>query len=165
MLLALLSDTHDNAANTLTALALLRSHRPAAWLHAGDLVAPDMLEHFAGLDPFHFVFGNNEYDHAALRSKALALSLHCHGEFADLTLAGKRVGLLHGHDGALLHKLVRAGNHDYLIHGHTHVRHDTRHGTTRVINPGALHRAKTKSAALLNLATDHLQFLELPTHP
>jgi uncharacterized protein len=163
MLLALLSDTHDNAANTQAALALLKPHHPAAWLHAGDLVAPEMLDHFAGLDPFHFVFGNNEYDHAAIRSRALALQLHCHGEFADLSLAGKRIALLHGHDGALLHKLTRSEDYDYVVHGHTHLRQDARRGKTRIINPGALHRAKAKSVALLDLNADHLQFLEIGT--
>jgi putative phosphoesterase len=161
MLLALISDTHDNAANTQAAVELLKAHKPAAWLHAGDLVAPDMLSHFAGLNPFHFVFGNNEYDHAAIRSHALALNLHCHGNFADLTLDGKRVGLLHGHDGTLFHELTRSGDYDYLIHGHTHLRHDSRVGKTRIINPGALHRARTKSAALLDLAKDDLRFLEV----
>lgn len=162
MLLAILSDTHDNAVNTLAALALLKSHQPAAWLHAGDLVAPTMLEHFAGLEPFHFVFGNNEYDHAALRSKAAALNLQCHGEFADLRLGGKRVGLLHGHDSRLFSRLAGSGEYDYLIHGHTHVREDARLGKTRIINPGALHRARVKSVALLDVAKDELRFVELP---
>jgi len=162
MLLALLSDTHDNVRSTKAALELLAPHQPAAYLHAGDLVAPDMLAHFAGLGPFHFVFGNNEYDHAAIRSLALSLDLHCHGDAADLTFAGKRVALLHGHDGALLNKLARSGDYAYVIHGHTHVRQDLRINGTRIINPGALHRAKIKSVALLNVATDELRFLELP---
>jgi putative phosphoesterase len=162
MLIALLSDTHDHAANARAAVALLKEHVPGAWLHAGDMVAPETLEHFAGLEPFHFVFGNNEYDHAALRSKAAALNLECHGEFADLRLGGKRVGLLHGHDSRLFSRLAAGGEYDYLIHGHTHVREDTRAGKTRVINPGALHRARVKSVALLDLVKDELRFLELP---
>jgi putative phosphoesterase len=161
MLLALLSDTHDNALNTLAALALLKPHGPAAYLHAGDLVDAEMLVHFAGLHPFHFVFGNNEYDHAAIRSLALSLDLHCHDDMADLTFAGKRVALLHGHDGALFEKVVRSGDYAYVIHGHTHLRCDLRAGKTRIINPGAVHRARTKSVALLDVATDELRFLEL----
>jgi len=161
MLLALLSDTHDNARNTRAALQLLAPHKPAAYLHAGDLVDSDMLALFAGLREFHFVFGNNEFDHAALRSVALALDLHCHGHVADLTFAGKRVALLHGHDGALVHKLAHSGDYAYLIHGHTHARRDERLGKTRIINPGAVHRARSKSVALLDVATDELRFLEL----
>ena len=162
MLLALLSDTHDNARGTRAALALLAPHRPAAYLHAGDLVDSDMLTLFAGLGPFHFVFGNNEFDHAALRSMALALDLHCHGHVADLTFAGKRLAMVHGHDEALFNHLAHSGDYAYLIHGHTHVRRDERLGRTRIINPGAVHRAKVKSVALLDVATDELRFLELP---
>jgi uncharacterized protein len=162
MLLALLSDTHDNARSTRAALELLAPHKPEAYLHAGDLVDAGMLAHFAGLAPFHFVFGNNEYDHAGIRSMALALDLHCHGPMADLVFAGKRLALLHGHDGALFHKLAHGGSYTYIIHGHTHVRQDVRFGPTRIINPGAVHRARPRSVALLNVATDELRFLEIP---
>src|SRR5271170_3311299 len=119
MLLALLSDTHDNAANTLAALDLLAPYRPQAYLHAGYLVGVEMLVHFSGL-PFHFVFGNNEYDHAGLRSRAKALDFQCHGQLADLTFEGKRLAMMHGHDAGLLQKLVGSGQYDYVVHGHTH---------------------------------------------
>jgi putative phosphoesterase len=162
MLLALLSDTHDNARSTRAALELLAPYKPDAYLHAGDLVDPDMLALFAGLAPFHFVFGNNEYDRPALRSMALALGLHCHDALADLTFADKRVALLHGHDSALLQKLAYSGQYAYVIHGHTHARQDLRLGSTRIINPGALHRARPHSVALLNVAADDLRFFDVP---
>ncbi len=162
MLLALLADTHDNAHSTRAALELLAPHHPAAYLHAGDLVDAQMLTWFAGLGAFHFVFGNNEFDHAAIRAAALAYDLHCYGTVADLTFAGQRVALLHGHDWDLLHKLALSGEYAYVVHGHTHVRRDERVGKTRIINPGALHRAKTRSVALLDVATDELRFLEVP---
>src|SRR6185369_15443161 len=115
MLLALLSDTHDNVVTTMAALDLLAPHRPDAYLHAGDLVSPSMLDLFKGL-PFHFVFGNNEYDHAELRSRALAHNLNCLGECGDLTLAGARICITHGHD-RHLPKSLAAGHYRYIIHG------------------------------------------------
>ena len=160
MIVALLSDTHDNAATTVAALALFAEHRPEIYLHAGDLVSPEMLAYFEGL-PFHFVFGNNEYDHATLRSKAKSLDLECHGNVAELTFDGKRLVMLHGHEGALMHKLILEGRYDYVIHGHTHVRRDERVGRTRIINPGALQRARTKSVALLDTSTDALTFISV----
>ena len=161
MLLALLADTHDDVGNTHAALKLLRPHGPAAYLHAGDLVSPAMLSLFESL-PFHFVFGNNEYDHAAIKSQAHALGLHCHGELAELEFLGHRIGLLHGDDGVTLRRLVDSQQFAYIVHGHTHVRKDARVGRTRIINPGAVHRAKVKSVALLNLANDSLDFHEIP---
>jgi predicted phosphodiesterase len=58
-------------------------------------------------------------------------------------------------------RLLAAQEHDYLLHGHTHVRRDERVGKTRVINPGALHRAAEKTVALLDLAADRLEYLRI----
>ncbi len=163
MLLALLSDTHDNARSTQAALALLAPHHPAAYLHAGDLVSPQMLEHFAHLPvPFHFILGNNEFDPPALHAAAAARGLHFHHDFADLSFAGKRLAMTHGHDGVRLEKLIASGHYAWVIHGHTHQQRDERRGATRVLNPGALHRARIRSVALLDPAADALTFLHLP---
>jgi putative phosphoesterase len=162
MLLGLLSDTHDNVANMRAGLEMLRRHEPAAYLHAGDLISESMLDEFAGIDrPVHFVFGNNEYDLAGVRSRAISLGLNCHGEVADLTFGEKRLALLHGDDFGMLSRLIKSGSYAYVIHGHTHVRRDERVGATRVINPGALQRARVKSVALLDVAADTMRFLEV----
>jgi len=166
MLLALLSDTHDNAASAVAALALLAPYKPGAYLHAGDLVAPEMLRLFAGL-PLHFVFGNNEYDLPAIRSMAKSLGHHCHEKFGALEFEGKRVALLHGDEGSRMARVVRrvgdpGEDFDYVVHGHTHVRRDERiPGGPRVINPGALQRARRKSVALLDVGADRVEFLEV----
>lgn len=160
MLLALLSDTHDNEAATRAALALLKPHKPDAYLHAGDLVSPSMLGLFAGLR-FHFVFGNNEWDLTTLKTRALAEGLFCHEHVADLTFDGKRLAVVHGHESGRLERLSHSGDYAYVIHGHTHVRKDVRIGTTRIINPGALQRARVKSVALLDVVGDDLRFLDL----
>lgn len=187
MLLALLSDTHDHPGTTLRALEILAGHHPAAYLHAGDMVSPSMLALFSGL-PLYFVFGNNEYDHASLRSEALARGFFCLGDFGDLTVAeekifptppaesgavsplppgGLRIGILHGHDAPRVESLARSGDYRYLVHGHTHVTRDQKFShaqgpATRIINPGALYRARTKTVALLDTGADHLQFFEVP---
>ncbi len=161
MLLGLLSDSHDNIAATQAALGVLRKHSPDAYLHAGDLVGPEMLLHFAKL-PFHFVFGNNEWDHAQIRSHAKALSHHCHGNVAEFEFDGKKIAMAHGHEQGLLHSLITGGKYDYIIHGHTHTRRDDRVHKTRVINPGAIHRARPRSVALLDVPSDTVTFMDVP---
>ena len=47
----------------------------------------------------------------------------------------------------------------YLCHGHTHATRDERLGPTRVINPGALFRARRHTVAVLDLARDEVSFL------
>src|SRR5262249_46048239 len=150
----ILSDTHDNVANIVAALELLAPHNPAAYIHCGDVCAPEILVHFAGL-PLYFVFGNCDYDHASLKAEARACGLHCMGKFGELTLANKSIAVLHGDDWERL----PAKKYDYVFSGHTHVQADRRANGARMINPGALHRASMKSVALLDLVTDRLEIL------
>ena len=159
MLVALMSDTHDNEASTRAALGVLALRKPDLYLHAGDLVSAEMLELFRGL-PLHFVFGNNEWDLAGLRSGALAAGVKCHEYLAEVDCGGKKVALLHGHR-ADVEALARSGKYDYVVHGHSHVRRDERVVSCRVINPGALHRAKVRTVALLDVGSDGLEFLEV----
>jgi predicted phosphodiesterase len=58
-----------------------------------------------------------------------------------------------------MRRALESQSFDYLLHGHTHVKRDERVGRTRVINPGALHRAREKTVAVLDTATDMLTFL------
>jgi len=162
--LAILADSHDSADALTAALELLQPHHPLAYLHLGDLCEPAMLDTCAGLvggAPFHFIFGNNDFDHEGLRRRAAALHLHCHGLCGELTLEQKRLAFLHGDNHTLLDQLLDSQKYDYLFHGHTHVRATARHGKTRIINPGALYRAKPKTVALLELHSDTLQYLTL----
>ena len=57
--------------------------------------------------------------------------------------------------------VLNAQEHDYLLHGHTHVRRDERVGKVRIINPGALHRAREKTVAVLDTDTDRLTFVRV----
>lgn len=47
---------------------------------------------------------------------------------------------------------------DYILCGHTHIAADYQRGATRIINPGALHRASVHTVATLDLKTDDLRF-------
>jgi predicted phosphodiesterase len=106
-----------------------------------------------------FVWGNCDYDRAGLERYAKALGVACYGAFGDFTLDGKRMALIHGDDHRLRQQLLAGQEYDYLFQGHTHVPDDRRVGRTRVINPGALHRANPKTAALLDTAADRLESL------
>ena len=82
---------------------------------------------------------------------------HVTGPEADLAVT--RCRHVHGDDFSLKKKILLDQDHDYLFLGHTHVRHEERVGKTRVINPGALYRAREKTVALLDTETDKLKFL------
>lgn len=151
MAIAILSDTHSRTATVERALALLTPHRPELLIHCGDI------EDEATIDLFppttHFVFGNCDHDRATIRAAIARIGATLHEPFGHLRIAGKDLAFLHGDDSRLLWDLIRADTFDYLFHGHTHVQRDEVIGRTRVINPGALHRARPKTIVLLEVAS------------
>jgi putative phosphoesterase len=161
MLLGILSDTHDRLARTRVAVDLLQSEGAEVLVHCGDFIGPEILVACSVL-PLYFVFGNNDADMAPrLEKKAAEVGAVCLGWGGGVELAGKRVGLIHGHMSYDL-RSARARPPDYILSGHSHIAHDQRDGSIRRINPGALHRAATYSVALLNLESDELRFLDVP---
>ncbi len=135
MLIGILSDTHDHVEITTAAVALLQKRGAEYFIHCGDVGSEKVLDQLAGLKAA-FVFGNTDWNRDELERYAGMIGVGCHGVFADLELAGKRVAVLHGDDDLLRQRLLSAQRHDYLLHGHTHVRLDDRVGRTRIINPG-----------------------------
>jgi len=160
LLVGILSDTHDRAEMMAAAVQLLRGHGAQFYIHCGDVGGETVLDHLAGL-PAAFIWGNNDWDRVALQRYAKKLEIPCYGSQADLTLDGKRIAVIHGDDIPLRHRLLEEQQYDYLLQGHTHVKYLGRVGRTLVINPGALHRAREKTVALLDTSTDEVQFLEV----
>jgi uncharacterized protein len=152
MQIGIVSDTHSRIATVERAVALLKERGVTTVLHCGDIEDPSAIEPFAGFDA-HFVFGNSDGDRDGLRKAIAARGLKLHEPFGNLELAGVKLAFLHGDDAVLRRDVEKSGYFDFLFYGHTHHAEEHLSGTTRVINPGALHRARPKSFLLLDLAT------------
>ncbi len=161
MLLGILSDTHARADAMGEGMRLLRAAGAEYFVHCGDVGSEAVLDHLAG-EPAAFVFGNNDWDRAGLRQYAQVVGVRCLEAYDTVELDGKRVAVTHGDDGPLVRRIVDDQRHDYLLVGHSHVPGERRAGRTRLINPGALYRAKVKTVALLDLSTDDLRWIEVP---
>ena len=154
MLLGVVSDTHGHVPNARGAVRLLESLDVEAVLHCGDIGSEAIVPLFAAW-PTHFVLGN--VDDGRLVSGLVAAiessGLTCHGRFGSFELGGVRIALMHGDDGRLLDQMIKAGEHELICHGHTHVPRLERVGTTLVLNPGALYRAPKHTIAIVELPT------------
>jgi putative phosphoesterase len=160
--IGLLSDTHDQFFSAKDAVRLLQQAGAQHLIHCGDVGSIRILDTLVGT-PAAFVFGNTDYDRDELRNYAALLDIECLGVYGVLELAGKRIAVTHGDDHRLVARLTRPEQPiDYLLTGHTHVKHDRRVGSIRLINPGALYRAASKTVATLDLETDELVFLTAP---
>jgi putative phosphoesterase len=160
VLIGILGDTHDRADTAAAAIALLRARGAEFFIHCGDVGGEGVLDQLAGL-PAAFVLGNTDWDQDGLARYAQNVGVACHGRFASLELGGKLFAVMHGDDAHLRQRILAEQRHDYLLQGHTHVALDERVGRTRIINPGALQRARRKTVALLETERDLLTFLEV----
>lgn len=161
MLLGILSDTHDDTTRTQRAIAVLKDAGAQALIHCGDLASPPIVEALSALESW-FVFGNHDADQVPrLQQAARDFGVTCLGWHGIVELAGKRIGVVHGHMRSDLQRVLAAAP-DYVLSGHTHLASDAMSGTVRRINPGALFRADRFSVAMLNLATGDLTTIYVP---
>jgi putative phosphoesterase len=162
MRIGIISDTHDQLERTQRAVELLIAAGAERLFHCGDLIEPSMVE-VCAVVPSYFVFGNNDADSVPGIRNAIAKvgDSVCLDWGGQVELSDKRIAMTHGHMHTDVRRLLAAAP-DYLFSGHSHVKADRREGKTRRINPGALHRAREYTVAVLDLATDELRFLSVP---
>ncbi len=154
--IAIISDTHDNYSAVDSAVEILRERKITTVIHCGDICDSETVWLFQGLT-VHFVFGNCDYDRHSLRQAIHGIGETLHEPFGHLELDGTKLAFVHGDDASLLRSLEHSGHFDFVFHGHTHVAREHRCGTTRVINPGALQRVRTKTFAILDLPSSDVE--------
>jgi putative phosphoesterase len=152
MRIGVISDTHGRIPIVLRTAHLLGERGIEIVLHCGDIDDAATVRHFEGFTT-HFVYGNNDDDRQGIRAATEQIGGTMHEPYGALELDGRKIAFLHGDDWHLMSKLERSGEFDYLFYGHTHHRREHVTGPTRVINPGALHRARPKTFLVLDLAS------------
>lgn len=138
MLIGVVSDTHDNVAATSRIADRFEAADVDVVIHCGDVIAPPVLPTFKGFQ-VHGVLGNNDGEVLGLQSgfEALGNGSTLHGRFADLTLDGIRIAVLHGEDRDEVDGLATGSRYDYVLYGHHHTHERREVGDTVVLNPGA----------------------------
>ena len=158
MRIGIVSDTHGRHLAAGLALGQLRDRGVVTVLHCGDIDDAETVALFRGLDA-HFVFGNCDWDKEGLRTAIQEVGAALHEHWGQLELEGVKLAFLHGDDKALMSEVENSGAFDYLFYGHTHQAEEHRTGPTRVINPGALHRARPKTFVVLDLTSGRVESL------
>lgn len=153
MLIAVLSDSHDQVANLHLAVLRANQARADLLIHCGDLISPFMLTHLHAFNgPVHLVYGNNVGDQHQI-AEACDKSfhnLHHHGPYAFLNIDKWRIGVIHYPEVA--RKLARTGDFDLVCYGHNHIYKVEQVGSCMLVNPGDLLGDETQpSFVLINL--------------
>lgn len=152
MRIGILSDTHGNRRTVTGALAELRERGITTVLHCGDIDDPETVEMFRGFT-MHFVFGNCDIDKEPMRAAMADIGATLHEHFGSVELEGVKLAFTHGDNATLMRDVEHSGYYDFLFYGHTHQAEEHQSGPTRVINPGALHRARPKTFVVLDLGS------------
>lgn len=161
MKLGVMSDSHGRVHRVQEAIRILEAAGAEAFVHCGDVGGPEVLEEFVGRRCW-FVWGNTDFPDATWRPLVDALGLPWPNGRAEFQIAGRRIAVFHGHERGF-QEAAGSGDYDYVLYGHTHCRDDIRLGRTRLVNPGALHRTRTPTVALIDLARDEVRFLPVET--
>jgi len=133
MKLGIISDTHDNMPAISRAVELFNAEKVDLVIHAGDFISPITANEFGKLHaPFIAVFGNNDGDRLYLVERFKEIG-RLYPDYHEFEFAGKRGVLMH--EPKFIDSLVKSGDYDLVVYGHTH-EVDMREGKTVVVNPG-----------------------------
>jgi putative phosphoesterase len=165
VLIGAISDSHDNLPQIEKAVQILNEQNVGLVLHAGDYIAGFVIPKFKQLNcQLIGVFGNNDGDHELLK-KRFSETTNCtiHDRFAQVTIDGYRIALLHGHETELLNAIIDSEYYDAVINGHSHNKNIERKGKTLVINPGELcgYLTGKPTIAILDTVKNEAKIIEL----
>lgn len=155
-LVGIISDTHDNLSLIDEAVRQLNKYSLETVLHAGDYISPFTIHHYKPLKAgMVCVYGNNCAERSLLKKLFREIGIDLRGFFAEVSLEGLKIALLHGHDGELLNSVINSGAYDVVVHGHTHQAETRRVGRTLVVNPGEVcgYLTGCSTMSLLDLET------------
>jgi putative phosphoesterase len=165
-LLGILSDTHGRTDRARRAIDALLAAGATRIVHLGDVGSESVLDLLAGL-PALVVFGNCDDERALARyADHLGIEVAHPATIIEVKSTSRadggaiRLGLTHGHLEGEVARLLDA-RVDVLLHGHTHAVRDEQCGPTRILNPGALHRAIRHTALLLDTATLEARWIDV----
>lgn len=161
MRIGVLSDTHDHLTNLRKAVDALNDLQVALVLHAGDYVAPFVVNELARLQARVMgIFGNNDGERLGL-AKRLAEVGQVQVQPLFTELEGTRIAMVH--EPEPVEAFAQSGLYDLVLYGHTHQQELRKVGNCTVLNPGEVCGWLTGRAtlAIVELPTCEVKILEL----
>jgi putative phosphoesterase len=165
MLVAIISDSHDNIANLDKFLDWANKNGIERIIHCGDLSAPGTLKNvlapkFKG--KIYLIHGNVS-DRELLPEVAKNFpNIEFFGDQGEIEIDGKRIAFVHRPEEA--RALANKNHYDFIFYGHTHEPWEEKIGQTRLVNPGTLAGMFNRATfAVYDTATDKLELKLLET--
>jgi len=139
MIVAVMSDSHDNIWNLRKALDIVENEGAGMIIHCGDFVAPFMAKELneAGI-PVHGVFGNNDGDQYLLTKFSLTTltNITFHGLVGQVDIGDFKIAFTH--EKVVAQGMAGGGNFKMVCFGHSHEYYKKKIGATILLNPGEI---------------------------
>jgi uncharacterized protein len=136
MIIAIMSDLHDNVTAWQIIARQLADQKIEALINCGDTAAPAMLMEMAKTfsGQIHTVFGNvADKETETTKAKELPNVTH-YGEAGEVALGGRQI--FFNHYPAIARQRAQSGMYDLVCYGHDHTKHAELIGRTTLLNPG-----------------------------
>lgn len=159
MKIAIMSDSHGNAANFKRIVQWLNKENVKLILHCGDIGSPESLkeslEEFSG--EFLGVFGNMDKDFKILVEEYNKIPrVKIEEKNLETEVDGKKIAITHFPEDA--HWLAESEKYDLVFYGHTHKAWEEKINNCRLINPGeSAGQFYKPTFAVYDTATDLLE--------
>jgi uncharacterized protein len=137
MLIAIISDIHNNEVNLQKVLNYCREKNIETIVCCGDVASRETLDFFC--DNFSgnilLTFGNAEYDDLRdLGSEKIYRNVRIFPDFGEALIEKIPIAFVHYPDKAK--SLARTGKYKFVFYGHTHKPWEVMSGDCKILNPG-----------------------------
>jgi len=166
MIIAVMSDSHDNIWNLRKALAIIKEKSAGMIIHCGDFVAPFMLKELNEADiPVHGVFGNNDGDQYLLTKFSLTsfTNIKLYSLIGHININGFNIGFTH--QDIVGEALASTNKYKLVCYGHSHTHIIKNIGQTILLNPGEIMgKDGFPGFCFVNTDTSEIQRIELKNY-
>jgi uncharacterized protein len=137
MLIAIISDIHNNGVNLQKVLAYCKDNEIKTIICCGDLASDETLDflndNFTGV--IHYAFGNMDNDQLKnFKSKTKYKNTLLYKDFGEAEIENRKIAFVHFPE--IARKLCESGKYDFVFYGHTHKPWEEVIGKCKMLNPG-----------------------------
>ena len=137
MLVAIISDIHNNEVNLRKVLDYCKAQEIDTIICCGDLASQEtldfMCDNFSGV--IHYVFGNMDNDQLReIKKEKRYRNANLYGNHGEFTIENKTIAITHCPD--LAKKLCEKKKLNFVFYGHTHKPWEEKIGQCKMLNPG-----------------------------
>ena len=139
MLIAILSDSHDQILHLQRAVEYATLQGAEILIHCGDLISPFMLPYLASFKgQVHLIYGNNVGDQHLISSRCETEinNIQHHGIFGAITVNQLQIAFHHYPE--LAYGVAETGKYDIVCCGHNHICTVKKINSCLLLNPGDL---------------------------